>query len=366
MGLSPLYKSANGYEHETEMPAGANTGLWFTRFFNEYKSDWTLDATSKKKWIDTIIGPRGSEALLKEYEQRHKTLAQFLQAEVSYFNNDWHFATGLGNNHPVENGLTWHHTLGVPYLPSSSVKGLLRAFVHEWMQADENLVTRWFGAHTADDEINPNNTGNLIFFDAIPTKPITLACDIMTPHMGDWYAQGDKINSDNYATHAPADWHSPVPIPFLVVKEIQLMFMIAPRNNQCVTSIADAKNAMDALASALKWVGAGAKTATGYGRFKKDLQKNGDLQSEKYDALSDAQKLIHQLTTIQKAEEAIARKQPGGVLDTAVSNIIEQSKSLDEADRRLIYNAAKNALTWLGKDNRKIKEKLAQLNITLE
>ncbi len=385
MHKNPLYKLAGEKEHETTMPAGANTGLWFTRFFNAYhdgyvenrnggkshfpEKEWTLDATLKKEWIDTVAGERGDKKLLAEYEQRHKTLAQFLQAEVSYFNNDWHFATGLGNNHPVENGLTWHPTLGVPYLPSSGVKGLLRAFVQEWMEIDnedENLEERWFGSHNPDDESNPTQTGGLVFFDAIPTEPVKLACDIMTPHMGEWYAQGDKIISENYAIHAPADWHSPVPIPFLVVKKINLLFMIAPRDNQCEVSVTDAKNAMSALENALKWIGAGAKTAVGYGRFKKNVEKNNDFQSEKYEALSPAEKLIHQLTTIQKAEEAIARKQPGGVLDTAVSNIIEQSKSLDEADRRLIYNAAKNALIWLGKDKKKMKEKLAPLNITLE
>ncbi|MDW8481320.1 MAG: RAMP superfamily CRISPR-associated protein [Meiothermus sp.] len=35
-------------------------------------------------------------------------------------------AIGLGNSSPIENGLAIHHTYGVPYLPGSALKGLLR------------------------------------------------------------------------------------------------------------------------------------------------------------------------------------------------------------------------------------------------
>ena len=54
-------------------------------------------------------------------------------------------AIGLGNSHPLENGLLWHPTLGVPYFQGSTVKGLAKALIEKW-GADPQLIKRWFGS----------------------------------------------------------------------------------------------------------------------------------------------------------------------------------------------------------------------------
>jgi len=141
-------------------------------------------------------------------------------------------------------------------------------------------IARWFGAAKGGDEGASNESeegaGCFIFFDALPSKPVNLGCDVMTPHMGKWYEKGGDYTPLDEATTAPADWHSPVPIPFMVVKAAtDFNFMIAPRttgNTQAdAQTLADLPTAMQALKDALEWLGAGAKTAAGYGRMQENL-----------------------------------------------------------------------------------------------
>jgi CRISPR-associated protein Cmr6 len=108
-----------------------------------------------------------------------------------------------------------------------------------------------------------------VFFDAVPTEQATLVADVMTPHMGKWYESGDV--DPGGPDNTPADWHDPVPVPFLVVKEVKFLFAIGVRPNFCGATVkqaqAEIKDLWDSLVNALDWLGAGGKTAVGYGRM---------------------------------------------------------------------------------------------------
>jgi CRISPR-associated protein Cmr6 len=286
---APFYTPA-GQKHPDNLPVAGNTGLWFTRFYNRFADDWSVGDDGKTGWIKTVSGERGDRAVLEAAASRIERLGQALGAEVADFKTEANFATGLGLSHPVENGFTWHHTLGVPYLPASGVKGLLRGWVEAWMEpADEGehtrLIQRWFGAAKENDGAE-DRVGGLIFFDALPIAPPKLIADVMTPHLGKWYEQGGEIKSAaDYADKAPADWHSPVPVPFLAVSRgIRFRFMIAPRLSGDASADQharqDAKEAMTQLALALEWMGAGAKTATGYGRMQRDGARSAAALAE--------------------------------------------------------------------------------------
>ena len=273
----PFYRHTGGASHPIAKHQHANVGLWFTRFYNAFDQDWKVGDEGKRGWIQNIQGPAGDLETLKLSAERLDSLGAGLGAEVVNFKTDWHFATGMGISHPVENGFTWHHTLGVPYLPASGVKGMLQGWVRSWMEhadeeSKERCIKNWFGADISKEKPS-DGAGNLIFFDALPIGLVNLACDVMTPHMGAWYAKGGEIKTDaDYASKAPADWHNPNPIPFLVVKSAEFKFMIAPRltgNPEIdAQSRQDAKAAMVELEHALEWIGAGAKTAAGYGRMR--------------------------------------------------------------------------------------------------
>ncbi len=276
----PLYREGAKVANAISLGAlsSANVGLWYTRFYSAFERDWTVEDDGKRDWITQASKYAcGDKDQINQLIERQQKLIVALGGLTAELETTGSFVTGLGLSHPVENGFTFHPTLGTPYLPASGVKGLLRGWVEAWMDhsGDEQkkaMVNRWFGAAKGNDERMTETAGNLIFYDALPTKPVYLGSEIMTPHMGKWYEKGGDISPQTYATTAPADWHSPVPVPFLVVKKgATFKFMIAPRLIGDVAVDTQTKNdlvqAMQELRNALEWIGAGAKTATGYGRM---------------------------------------------------------------------------------------------------
>jgi CRISPR-associated protein Cmr6 len=256
----PLYTDHGAPEkHEVHY----NTGLWYDKFFRFWKSnaDWTVSEDGKKKWIQGICAaPVGDKNLLKGAVSRLVEMVYTLRGEICCFATDWRFVTGLGREHPVENGFAWHHTLGVPFLPGSSVKGIVRAWVEKWADPPVSPadVRRVFGP---EGEGRDRHVGSIIFFDALPVKPVKLEADVMTPHYVPYYQQDRPENP-------PGDWYGPVPIPFLTVKSGQtFLFALAPRRAAAEQSYADCQQAVRWLTQALADIGAGAKTAVGYGRF---------------------------------------------------------------------------------------------------
>ncbi len=285
----PLYQD---HDSQNTKPADGHTGLWFDRFFNGYNADWSLNDVAKSAWIKTVKGHTGDKKKLEAFSERQIILVNTLQGDTQRYTSDWHFITGMGNSHPVENGFSWHPTLAVPYLSGASVKGLVRAWVElndDELSEDDNKarLKRWFG--TAEKGDVAEQTGDFIFFDALPDEPPLLTCDIMTPHMGDWYSKGDE--SQHNDKNIPADWHEPIPVPFLVVKKTSFMFHIAPRSGVKTDELA---SVLLALAQALEWLGAGAKTAAGYGYMSEDTRYAEDLKvkQEKRQAAQEKKKQL--------------------------------------------------------------------------
>lgn len=324
--MTPLYENR---DIPATLPKDGHMGLWWDKFFNLYQSGWKVNDGDKLNWIQTVSGQRNSKKNkehLNKFVQRQMELGRALRASQNVFETQWHFATGLGLSHPVQNGFAWHPSLGMPYLPGSGVKGLLKAWVEEWMFEgnEQNAQKRdrircWFGSDEKDNE----KAGDLIFFDAIPVELVKLAPDIVTPHMGMWYEKGDTINSlTGDASKVPADWHSPIPSPFLVVKEGRFLFQIASRGN---TSPEEATAAMQQLQAALQWLGAGAKTAVGYGRMSENTEKIQELET----LLAPNKPVIVPVVGIITKEEVMMVEAPQGnkvMIETGSGKTIQCSE----------------------------------------
>lgn len=254
-----------------------NRGLLFDRFFGGYDANFNVGTEADIKELNKITGICGNKAQLEEAAQRRYELVSNLAGEIGIFDTDWHFVTGMGNSHPSENGFNWHPTLGTPYIHGASVKGLLRAWLEEWCSFEKEedrieLIHQWFGRDAkAVGDNDSGKAGELIFFDAFPVEQPKVALDIMTPHMGKWYEQGsEKITSES----TPADWHSPVPVSFLVTEKAKFLFGIAPRIESAKSYV---KEAMEHLKQALAYLGAGSKTAAGYGHMSFNEQESRTL-----------------------------------------------------------------------------------------
>jgi CRISPR-associated protein Cmr6 len=170
---------------------------------------------------------------------------------------------GLGLPHPTETGFLFDRITGCPYLPGSSVKGLLRAAARlvagGELEGDravwtEKEIRRIFGPELGGEQ--PPQTGSIVFYDAFPKEWPRLEVDVLTPHHRD--------HNDKKA--APADWDEPNPVPFLAIAPGAVFrFAFGPGDLERFEN--DFPKLESLLGTALDWLGIGAKKAAGYGVF---------------------------------------------------------------------------------------------------
>jgi CRISPR-associated protein Cmr6 len=217
----------------------------------------------------------------KTYQAAKSLFSSERQLDAQEFKPEWRFVTGLGGHSVYETGITLHHIYGVPFIPASSIKGVLRSWIIYTQfgnddQGKEDLKNAekralqckgfcyLFGC-PAESVMKKAYQGRITFFDALPTKKPTIEPDIMNPHYPKWYG-GDG--------RAPVDTESPIPVFFLTVKETPFLFILGtkPKENEEDWNIKDklfwGKTLMAWLTEALSEHGIGAKTAVGYGYMK--------------------------------------------------------------------------------------------------
>lgn len=286
----PLYKGVN---RPDKAPQDGHQGLWFDRFFDQYGNDqFDQTSTGIGKWMRKSFcnDPIGNKEALQSYALRQAHLSKSLNGMYEVYSLDWHFVTGMGNSHPIENGLSWHPTLGVPFISGSAVKGIMRSVVELYGDFNsenekEQAMLLLFGSTTKDTSLpqHESHAGCLTFFDAIPISPIKLGCDIMTPHAGKWYEKGGNISSArpcDIPSIVPADWHDPVPVSFLSVHQADYLFSFARRAGDSEPDENSLESVRNSLQCALRWLGAGAKTATGYGYMSPNRALSNTLNKQ--------------------------------------------------------------------------------------
>jgi CRISPR-associated protein Cmr6 len=242
--MRPLYRESI----DVQRVESGNAGLWYDKFCNLWPAQPEPTkpglGTEKASWIKQVtVRPVGDAELLHDHYARRSQLVERSGGRLLCVRTTSRLVTGLGRAHPVENGFAWHPILGTPYLPGSSLKGLLRAWaLTAQIEVDARLGT-------------PGGRGDVMLLDALPLVPVQLELDVMTPHYGDYYGS-DK---------PPGDWMSPTPVPFLVVAPgAAFHFALLPRGEQARVSLDELEQW---LLGALGELGAGAKTAVGYGVF---------------------------------------------------------------------------------------------------
>ena len=201
------------------------------------------------------------------------------------------FTTGLGNEHPLENGFAFLNPYGLPYLPGSGVKGVLRQAARELASGEWGDSCGWstgkrfshptpargsgtrgeglsvidvlFGLESGDGD-TVHLRGALSIWDVIPQiTSDNLLVEIMTPHQKHYYQDGQY----------PHESGQPTPISFLTVPpgsrfvfHVQCDLAHLERLAPELTQDGRWKGLVEAaFAHAFDWLGFGAKTAVGYG-----------------------------------------------------------------------------------------------------
>lgn len=234
-------------------PGVANLGLWYDKYLDRWLPNGGLGAPEKGAWILAASGDACPTERLSEYATRQERLILAQGGRLRRFRSETRLVAGLGSPHPLEVGLTWEYSLGVPYLPASSLKGVVRDWAIQWTGAPD--AQRIFG-DVAGKGPDTRGVGTVRFFDALPVRPPRLVGDVMTPHYPRYYR---GLAAGAY------DWESPVPVPFLTVEAGAVFGVgIAPRTSDAQ---ADVERVAKWLEEALDWVGVGAKGSSGYGHL---------------------------------------------------------------------------------------------------
>jgi len=249
------------------------------------------------------------------------------------------FTTGLGNEHPLENGFAFLNPYGLPYLPGSGVKGVLRQAARELASGEWGEMCGWdpeeryilevgkgkkrirlsmidalFGKQTGDRDTD-HVRGALAFWDVFPQiSGNTLSVEVMTPHQTHYYQKGES----------PHESGSPNPINFLTVPSGSDFAFHIECDRSFLSRVAPELALNDrwqapleaAFEHAFGWCGFGAKTAVGYGAMERDKgaeEKHRDAAQKKaqLDAMSPLDREMQEV-------ERLGGDNPGAALMNAV------------------------------------------------
>lgn len=168
---------------------------------------------------------------------------------------------GTGNPHgtgdadaDINTGFSFDYVTGQPYIPGSSVKGIMRSYFEtpEKRRAIAEILRAIDGVERDDEQIveirDDIFNGRDIFFDAVVAR-------------GGYY--GEIVGPDYLTPHK-----SPVsdPIPIHIIKIIpDVVFEF--RFRFCDDGLLPRSTKTELFKAILMYFGAGAKTNTGYGRF---------------------------------------------------------------------------------------------------
>ncbi len=255
-------------------PACPNRSLLLDRGFDRYNAVWRRQEADKRgrvregraDFLFDFVRGFNSGPGYPEFMTRRKRALETIGAKGVPAKSSSRLVIGLGLPNPTDTGFLLDRLTGSPYLPGSSVKGLLRAAADlarngefqgesvapDWKPA--GLIDRIFGP--ASDNPEGLAKGTVVFYDAFPDKWPALEVDILTPHHHDYYENGS----------APGDWESPTPVPFLTVQAgVKFTFFFRALGSEDLGPI------KRLLPVALDWLGIGGKKSSGYGMFSRDV-----------------------------------------------------------------------------------------------
>lgn len=272
-----------------DCPPGHRFGL----YFDGWEADWRKPS-NKTPAFKTVANalPEHSRQALRALCARQQMLAGSLGDSLLTHpaRLTAPLATGLGNEHPLENGFAFLTPHGLPYLAGSGVKGVLRRAAEELVKGEWGDACGWdktgidilFGLETEPGDTQATHTrGALSFWDLFFQPPgdkaPLLAVEIMTPHHSQ-YLQHDGSPHAN---------EQPTPIPFLAVAAGSHCTLYVQCNPALIPADhAELRDGWRALIEAAidlagEWLGFGAKTAVGYGRLEIDPKVRAQREAER-------------------------------------------------------------------------------------
>ena len=248
----------------------ANFSLCFNRMVNWKCNDLSVKKDETNADSLAVIEIQNIEFTkndLKKIQERQKSYIREMESTKTqtieiYAKTVSPFISGLGSGHPTETGMILDRNTGVPYLPASSVKGVLRLahavnIANGRLEVPSEELNTYFGSM---DETKAKQ-GQIIFLDAYPVVPPVIKSDIMNPHFSKYYEGKNNM---------PLEKENPTPVKFLsVVENTVFCFRCVLFSLKDTPIIPEDKQVIyKAFETAFTTIGFGGKTSIGYGRFK--------------------------------------------------------------------------------------------------
>lgn len=234
-----------------------HAGLWLDKYIGSQSKD---EKDSRSAFIREVAVTPASETYKAFFASWENMLKEY-KADTRKAAVQGRMIVGLGSESVLETSIALHRTYGVPYIPGSALKGLAASYAlqylgDDWKPDKEDGAFKIVFGDTAD-------AGYITFFDAL-YMPDTgyrgqaLYPDVITVHHQDYYG----------GTGTPTDMDSPNPVPFLTATGTYLVALAAPGIEDTKQRKAWINATFAILQNALKTMGVGAKTSSGYGRLE--------------------------------------------------------------------------------------------------
>lgn len=222
-----------------------------------------------RKQLARVASCRGDAGLLGSALQTRRTALSELGAIFWTLKTSGPLTLHLSSSGSFENaGICLHPVYGFPMIPGTGIKGLARAYATTVARASVEEIRAVFGPEEIQSDSDAA-TGGVVFYDAWPVTWPKLMVDILNNHHREYYE----------GKCPPVDWEDPVPVHFLAVPAgFEFEFAVGARNRADSEAARLIRLASEWIEGGLKWLGAGAKTNAGYGRFEtgKELPANAE------------------------------------------------------------------------------------------
>ncbi len=210
----------------------------------------------KTKFIERVCGGKLDDFYRGAYKRWKEATSDELRFRSTILQLKNRLLAGLNGGGMLETGCTISHSYGAPYIPGSSVKGVVNAYVRERFRDAENgdaICNEIFGSPATKSQ--PAGLAGLVsFHDAwwVPNSAQSpFVPEVVTTHHPDYYGKDGETPA--------TDFDSPVPNAQIAVHGQFLFVLEGP------PAWLDLAEKM--LVEALSSRGAGAKTGSGYGLF---------------------------------------------------------------------------------------------------
>jgi len=348
----PSYVS-NGAGNFANCPPGHRFNLYFPLW---REGDWQLDKNGKLAALRQCTQLGSAAEPLHALRQRQQAQIQALPEAVCFVmeaRSTAPFATGLGLEHPVENGFAFLSPYGLPYLAGSGVKGVLRSAARELAaMGDEDIYQAVIKTLFGHEEDRNARRGALTCWDVFPAPGKDrelLTVEIMTPHFTDYF--------QNKGT--PHDAGKPNPIPFLAVaagSEFRFVVTCEPALlNEFVSFDRWQLLLTKIMAHAFDWLGFGAKTSVGYGAMEEDPVAKTQRENE----LKAVQEAEHQKTEQQERDRKLSELSPAM---RAAQEFLDARADKNQPELSALLGGLKKAV-WAGNVRSEIAHHVKQLMI---